>query len=122
MPNDRVLTDPQRAQLEGLLREELATTRARLVDLTAELRSIVESSEGANIDDEHDPEGATIAFERAMVLTLLDTARTHESELEKALDPARGAHLQGRCVVCGDTIPWERLLAQPTASTCVDCA
>ena len=113
-----MLTDSERLRLRALLREQLDGTRARVVDLEEELRSIVESSEGANIDDEHDPEGATIAFERAMVITLLETARTHVSELEHALT----GEADGRCSVCGDGIVWERLLAHPTATTCVGCA
>jgi RNA polymerase-binding transcription factor len=37
----------------------------RLADLTGDFNDVVEASRDANADDEHDPEGATIAFERA---------------------------------------------------------
>src|SRR5258708_30279783 len=49
-------------------RERLAAERAaaaeRLDGLEREFTELVESARQSNVDDEHDPEGATIAFER----------------------------------------------------------
>jgi len=63
--------------------EALATERLRTLELCRALRqdfdSIVEASGWSNADDEHDPEGATVAFERAQVVAWLHGARTgHE--------------------------------------------
>ena len=56
----------------------LAIERRRVADrvcvLTREFDAIVAASAEANLDDEHDPEGATVGFERAQVLALLEQA------------------------------------------------
>ena len=49
---------------------------ARIAALTAELEDIVAATTHANVDDEHDPEGSTIAFERANP-TLLSQGRAY---------------------------------------------
>ncbi|MEU1076172.1 MULTISPECIES: TraR/DksA C4-type zinc finger protein [unclassified Streptomyces] len=73
------------------------------------------------VDDEHDPEGGTTAFERAHVASLMAAAREHLEELDRALE--RLEHGQyGRCEVCGETIPPERLEIRPAATRCVGCA
>ena len=59
-----------------------ATFSATGKDLTFPL---VEASEGSNADDEHDPEGATIAFERSQVDALARQAREHLREIDAAL-------------------------------------
>ena len=57
---------------------------ARIAALSAELDDIVAATADANVDDEHDPEGSTIAFERARVSTLLSQGRAYLGELELA--------------------------------------
>jgi RNA polymerase-binding transcription factor DksA len=98
---------------------EAALTRIRA--MTTEFDAIVEASSGANLDDEHDPEGSTVAFERAQVATLLIDARRYLDELDQAvarLDVGR----YGLCERCRTPIGPERLAARPAARTCVDCA
>jgi len=69
--------------------ERLAAERAsaleRLNGLERELRGIIESADTAGTDDEHDPEGATIAFERQHVAALLDQAREHLAQIDAAM-------------------------------------
>jgi DnaK suppressor protein len=81
----------------------------------------VEASRDSNADDEHDPEGATIAFERSQVSSLVEQARAHLAELAEA-----GRRLQdgtyGVCEVCRGPIAVGRLEARPVARTCVTCA
>jgi RNA polymerase-binding transcription factor DksA len=106
-------------------RERLETERAavasRLAGLEREFGSMVESARLANIDDEHDPEGATIAFERQHVAALVSQARERRAEIEAAL--ARlDAGSYGRCIRCGEPISPERLSARPAAPTCIRCA
>ena len=72
-------------------------------------------------DDEHDPEGTTIAFERAQVSALLDRARRCIAELDEALERL-DAGRYGVCVDCGGPIAPDRLVARPSARTCIACA
>ncbi len=103
-----------------VLNAERMTAAARVETLTAEFDDIVAGTDGANSDDEHDPEGSTIAFERARVSTLLSQARAHLAELQRAQDRI-AAGTYGVCAECGAAIPPERLAALPTARTCVQC-
>lgn len=104
-----------------LLEAERDGTRERLMVLTADFDALVAASEGSNADDEHDPEGATIAFERAQVDALVQQARGHLEEIDAALTRlARGDY--GTCERCGQPIGLGRLEARPTAPTCIGCA
>jgi DnaK suppressor protein len=105
--------------------ERVAARRAEISGLVDSLRSrlagIVESSTWTTHDDEHDPEGVTIAFERAQVTGLLATT----SEELAALDAAAGRIADGTygtCQSCGDPIAPERLEILPATTTCIRCA
>ncbi|MDQ3530413.1 MAG: TraR/DksA C4-type zinc finger protein [Actinomycetota bacterium] len=111
----------QRTALQALLAGEREKTAARVAALTRDFDDIVESSAIAPPDDEHDPEGATIAFERAQVTALLAQAHRHLADLELATTRL-GDGTYGVCERCGQPIAIERLLARPTAQTCIDCA
>ncbi len=110
---------------DGARRESLsaliaanAETERRLV---LQHERMVAASEASNADDEHDPEGSTIAFERQQALALLDQVRrTGESLRRAAADVREGTY--GRCEVCGGVIDPERLAVRPQASTCITCA
>jgi len=104
-----------------LLIADRVTTEARIVSLERDWTGIVESSAMTSTDDEHDPEGATIAFERAQIETLIEVAREHLDEIDDALERVRtGAY--GMCADCGQPIAAGRLEARPFASTCISCA
>jgi RNA polymerase-binding transcription factor DksA len=107
---------PLRARLE-IERHRVAE---RVAELTREFDAIISASAEANLDDEHDPEGATVGFERAQVIALLEQARAHLADLDAAL--ARDEVAGGRCAVCGEPIAPERLDALPAARLCVRCA
>ena len=93
----------------------------RVRALRADVDGMVEASRDSNADDEHDPEGHTIAFERSQLDTLIRQAETRLAEVDAALERlADGSY--GTCVVCGRPIPLERLAARPTAAACVGCA
>ena len=100
---------------------ERDAVRAQVESLTREFDGVVAASRSSNADDEHDPEGATIAFERQQVAALLDAARRRLAEVEAALE-RRATGGYGVCEVCGRSIPSERLAARPSASRCVTCA
>ena len=102
-----------------LLRLRLrAQAEARLAGVTASRSDVVDAARGANVDDEHDPEGATIAFERAQLETLAGDARAALAEVDAALGRLDDG-TYGTCAVGGEPIPAERLAARPTATTCV---
>jgi DnaK suppressor protein len=103
------------------LRRDRRRAEARLAALTRDLDDIVERSNDAARDDEHDPEGATIAFERAQVSALLADTRRHLDALAVAETRVRDGH-HDRCERCGGPIPAERHEVRPTATTCVRCA
>jgi DnaK suppressor protein len=111
-------SDPE---LRAALTADRAGTAERIVALTADLETIMEASRLVATDDEHDPEGSTIAFERSQTTTFLEDARKHLADLDSAL--ARlDAGDYGSCANCGRPIATGRLLARPTARTCIDCA
>lgn len=103
------------------IQEARERTAERMLELRAVFDAIVASSDAANLDDEHDPEGATVGFERAQVSALLERARAQLDELDAASDRVeRGDY--GACERCGEPIPPARLAAQPAARACVTCA
>ena len=108
----------------GDARAALAAAReravARLASLEQEFGGIVEAARGAGTDDEHDPEGATLAFERQHVAALAQAAREHLADIDAALARlADGSY--GTCQTCGQPISAERLAARPAARTCIAC-
>ena len=105
----------------GRLAADRADTRARIETMTREYGDIVAASADANTDDEHEPEGATIAFERAQLGALLDQARRHLDDLVLASGRV-AAGTYARCESCGGAISPERLAARPVARTCIGCA
>ncbi len=107
--------------LRARLTAERQAALAHLAALGSDFEALVDASEASNADDEHDPEGATIAFERAQVAALRDQAHQRLRALDRALELLRnGAY--GVCEACGEPIAAERLAARPAASTCIDCA
>lgn len=108
-------------RLLALVEVERERTARQIASLEGVVAAIVEGSELVSTDDEHDPEGATIAYERAQAIALLRQAR---ADLD-ALDSTRRrleAGEQVTCAVCGRVIDPARLAALPTTSRCVDCA
>lgn len=98
-----------------------ARTRQRLAALTGDYADIVAASLDSNADDEHDPEGATIAFERSQVGALAEQARQRLVEVDAALTRL-DEDTYGTCERCGGGIAPGRLEARPTARTCIGCA
>ncbi|MFF4991700.1 TraR/DksA C4-type zinc finger protein [Streptosporangium saharense] len=117
----RALSAAEKAALRDLLTAERASTVTRIATLTRAWDDIVGSSALVAVDDEHDPEGATIAFERAHIQALIDQAKGHLDNLEEAVERLRHDRY-GICERCGNPIPVERLRARPVATTCVGCA
>jgi len=109
-----------------------AEARQRIVDrhtscielfqaVTRDYDRIVAASQSVSSDDEHDPEGATIAFERAQTLAVADQLRRQLAELDAATARIDDG-TYGVCELCGRAIAPARLEARPTATRCVSCA
>ena len=103
------------------LAADRASTLERLNGLEREHRGIIESAGAAGTDDEHDPEGATIAFERQHVAALLGQAREQLTQIDAAIVRLTDGSY-GRCERCGQDIGAARLAARPVAATCMSCA
>lgn len=103
------------------LDEQERETLQRLANLTDDYEAVVAASRDTNADDEHDPEGATIAFERSQVGALVEQARRHLAEIAAARRRLE-AGTYGVCKSCGGPIGERRLEARPTAVTCMGCA
>ena len=89
--------------------------------LREDFTGVVDASRDTNADDEHDPEGQTIAYERSRTGAMLRQAEQHLLEIEAA-DQRVADGTYGSCAVCGKPIAPGRLEARPTARTCVEHA
>lgn len=114
------MADPLRDTLARLVQERTSTD-GRIASLAKDFDDIVASAELVSNDDEHDPEGHTVAFERQQIAALLQAARAHLSELELAIARVESG-TYGTCVRCGQPIGDERLTALPAARTCIACS
>ena len=107
------------------VRESLLAARERarqqVAVLEREFAGLAEAASSAGTDDEHDPEGATLAFERQHAAALLEAAREQVAAVDVALERlAEGRY--GVCDRCGRPIGEDRLAARPAARTCIECA
>ncbi|MFG2714152.1 TraR/DksA family transcriptional regulator [Streptomyces goshikiensis] len=117
--------DERRSSVLAAARARLAADRADTLERASALGRDFDGIVAANalvaVDDEHDPEGASTAFERAHVASLMARAREHLEELDRALERLeRGEY--GQCEACGASIAPERLEIRPAATTCIRCA
>jgi DnaK suppressor protein len=108
---------------ESRLNSERGQTLGQIAELEREFAGIVASAAdgSAGGDDEHDPEGATVAFERQHVAALLAQAVARLEAIDAALRKV-DAGVYETCDLCGGPIGAERLAARPAALTCVRCA
>jgi RNA polymerase-binding transcription factor DksA len=108
-----------------MVRDELlrlrASAQAQAASLALDLQALFAASRDSNADDEHDPEGATIGFERAQLTALLAASRERIAEVDDALRRVDAA-TYGVCERCGQPIAEERLAARPFARRCIGCA
>jgi len=112
------LSGAQRADLDAHIGRELDRALARVAALADRFDDIVAAAALDAPDDEHDPDGSTVAYERAQVDALLARARRHVTDLRLARERLG----DDTCARCGGRITFERLMARPTTRHCVDCA
>ena len=104
-----------------VLLAERARAGQRVAALEREFADLAEAASAGGTDDEHDPEGATLAFERQHTAALLALAREQLTAIDAALARLEAGRY-GRCERCGQPIGDDRLAARPAALTCVRCA
>lgn len=101
-----------------LLEEERARKVALLPALRADIVSANSARQNSNVDDEHDPEGSTIAFELSQASALLKQSSAGLDQVDAALARiADGTY--GTCAVCGEAIAEGRLEARPWTPFCI---
>ncbi len=111
--------DPDQAR--AALADERAQTLALLTTMAARLSSVVDAGADASSDDEHDPEGSTLAFERGQLVAQIERSKVRIAEVDAALQRL-DAQTYGRCENCGADIAQARLEALPAARLCIACA
>jgi RNA polymerase-binding transcription factor DksA len=111
----------QRRAATELINEARASS-VRLIDsLTRLWDGIVEASALTANDDEHDPEGATVAYERAQLRDVLKQARADLDDLDQAAQRVLTDEYWV-CERCGGPISAARLTARPATRICITCA
>lgn len=101
-----------------LLEDERARKAALLPALRADIDSANSARQNANVDDEHDPEGSTIAFELSQASALLKQSSAGLDQVEAALARIEDG-TYGMCAVCGEAIAEGRLEARPWTPYCI---
>lgn len=94
---------------------------ARVGEFDDVVRALTAARGDSDTDDEHDPEGSTVSWDRAVQAASLAAARRHLEEIDAAIARLR-AGWDGSCADCGRPIPAARLAARPGADRCVTCA
>ncbi|MET3718682.1 MULTISPECIES: TraR/DksA C4-type zinc finger protein [unclassified Arthrobacter] len=104
-----------------MLEDERDRKLALLPALRADISSANAARQDSNADDEHDPEGATIAFELSQASALLDQSSAGLAQVEAALQRISDG-TYGACAVCGQQIAEGRLEARPRTPYCIEHA
>ena len=115
------LSSGHRAELRKRLIDDRASTRALIDQLAGDLDTFQGSRRDSPADDEHDPEGPTLAFEHSQSSAILGQTRVHLAQIDDAIVRLDAGSF-GVCVTCGKDIPAARLDARPYSTQCVTCA
>ncbi len=122
----------ERPRISPLTERQLTSIRAHLMGDREQTSHLIEASEDemgaytyarqdAPTDDEHDPEGPTLAFERSQASAILGQSQRHLSDIDSALLRIDEG-VYGLCTVCSGPIAIGRLQARPQAALCIRCA
>jgi RNA polymerase-binding transcription factor DksA len=110
------MVDVERFRL--LLEEERLRKLALLPALRRAITSVNAARQDSNVDDEHDPEGSTIAFELSQASALLAQSTAGLVQIDAALARIDAGRF-GICEVCGEEIAEGRLEARPWTPYCI---
>ena len=115
------MDDAHQAEFRALLTERRAQVERTLAALTDDLDALAQARGDATADDEHDPEGVTLAAEWSRLHGLRTEQERERDDLAVALTRV-DAGAYGVCEGCGRPIPIGRLRVRPMATLCVACA
>jgi DnaK suppressor protein len=115
------LTSRQRTSLRAHLAEDREQTLLLLDNLAKEMGAFVAARQDAPTDDEHDPEGPTLAFERSQSQAMARQSAQHLTDIEAALLRLEDG-TYGYCTRCSQHIGLGRLQARPQSPLCITCA
>ena len=115
------LTAEQHSMLRGVLIADKEATESLIARLIDDLDSFTDARKDGATDDEHDPEGPTLAFERSQSTAILEQTRQHFAQIESAMLRLDDGSF-GVCATCGKEIPFARLEVRPYSTQCVSCA
>ncbi|MDO5629604.1 MAG: TraR/DksA C4-type zinc finger protein [Mobilicoccus sp.] len=113
------MDDP--AALLADLRRHRAAVAERVQEFELLARGLAEARSDADTDDEHDPEGSTVSWDRAVTAATAQGAREHLAQIDAAIARVESGW-DGSCAGCGEQIPAERLTVRPHTDCCVSCA
>jgi DnaK suppressor protein len=115
------LSSRQRTSLRNQLAGDREQTRLVIERTLEEMAAFVSARNDAPTDDEHDPEGPTLAFERSQASAMLRQSEQHLADIDSALlRMDEGTY--GLCAHCGTDIALGRLQVRPQAALCIRCA
>jgi DnaK suppressor protein len=120
-PRISPLTLRQLTALRVHLNSDREQTTRLITSIEGEMDAFVDARRDTPTDDEHDPEGPTLAFERSQASAILHQSVRHVDEIDAALERMdEGSY--GLCAVCNGPIKLGRLQVRPQAGLCISCA
>jgi DnaK suppressor protein len=120
-PAGAKLTSRQLASLRSHLVSDRERTGLLIDTVIGEMGAFVDARRDSATDDEHDPEGPTLAFERSQSSAILGQSQQHLNEIDAALQRLDEGRY-GLCTKCGNSIALGRLQVRPQAALCISCA
>jgi DnaK suppressor protein len=120
-PTTQALSPRQRTSLRSHLAGDREQTRRMIEQIGEEMGAFVSARRDIATDDEHDPEGPTLAFERSQSQAMLTQSEQHLADIDAAL-LRLDLGTYGLCTKCGNEIAVGRLQVRPQASLCIGCA
>ena len=107
--------------VESALKAEQAELERASERTRSELDALREARVDASADDEHDPEGSTLASDWSRIEGIRSGLLARLGDNGNAFARLTDG-IYGICARCGRTIGTERLEARPSAALCIDCA
>jgi DnaK suppressor protein len=120
-PRISPLTLRQLSAMRVQLNSDREQTERLLVTIEDEMGAFVDARRDTPTDDEHDPEGPTLAFERSQASAMHGQSRRHVDEIDAALERIDDG-TYGLCTLCRGPIKLGRLQVRPQAALCIACA
>ena len=117
----RPLTGRQLTSIRAHLAGDRESTALLVSTIEAEMGAFVDARRDTATDDEHDPEGPTLAFERSQASAILEQSVRHLGEIDAALERIDEGTF-GLCTTCNGPIKLGRLQVRPQAGLCISCA